>query len=97
MQFRKMSLDSDCKETQQNVPLHREMGRLQLSFSLQQLILKQLALIKIMKKPRKTHLKQFIFRCFNSRASNFTEKRTSLQMILKNTYLQGQLLVTVSR
>ena len=38
IQFRKMSLDSDCKETKENVPLHREMGRLQLSFSLQQLI-----------------------------------------------------------
>ena len=38
MQFRKMSLDYDCKETLENVHLHREMDRLQLSFSLQQLI-----------------------------------------------------------
>ena len=26
------------------------------------------------KNPQKIHLKQFIFRCFNSRACNFTEK-----------------------
>ena len=38
MQFRKMSLHSDCKEPYENVPLPREIGRLQLSFSLQQLI-----------------------------------------------------------
>ena len=35
MQFRKTPLDSDCKGTQENVPFHREMGRLQLAFSLQ--------------------------------------------------------------
>ena len=33
-----MSLNSDCKETEENVPLHQEMGQLQLSYSLQQLI-----------------------------------------------------------
>ena len=38
MQFRKMSINSDCKETSENVLLHQDMGRLHLPFSLQQLI-----------------------------------------------------------
>ena len=136
------------------MPLHGEMGRLQLSFSLQQLLLCYSIIISVTfvdvaevfsllkmklnlkictrqkpllifflidiwylffdiwylifvidicsnknyeKKPRKIHVKQFIFRCFNSRVCNFTEKWTSSQMILKNAYLKGHLLVTASK
>ena len=49
------------------------------------------------KKAQKIHVKQFIFRCFNSRPCNFTEKLTSSQMILKNANLKGHLLVTASK
>ena len=95
------------------MPLHREMGRLQLSFSLQQLccsimisatflkVAEVFSLLKVKlnlkictrrkplliifliadcsnenyeKNPRKMHVKQFIFRRFNSRVCNFTEK-----------------------
>ena len=41
----------------------------------------------------KANVKQFIFRYFNSRACQWT----SSQMILKNTYLKGHLLVTTSK
>ena len=129
-QFCKMFLDSWF------LPLHRETGRMQLSFSLQQLccsiivsatfldvaevfsLLKMKLNVKICtrrkllliiflkadcsnknyeKKLWKIHVKQFIFRCFNSRACNFTEKWTSSQMILKNAYFKGHLLVTASK
>ena len=50
-----------------------------------------------MKKTKKIHVKQFVFRCFNSRACNFTEKWTSSQMILKNTYLKRHLLMAASK
>ena len=36
--------------------------------------LKEVVIIKIMNKNSKNTCKQFIFRCFNSRACNFTEK-----------------------
>ena len=52
---------------------------------------------KSYEKNRKIHVKQFIFRYFNSRVCNFTEKWTSSQMILKNAYLKGHLLVTASK
>ena len=64
--------------------------------------LKQIVLIKIMNKNLKNTYKetwkiQFIFRCFNSRNCHFTGKWTSSQMILKNAYLKGHLLVTASK
>ena len=52
---------------------------------------------KSRKKAQKIRVKQFTFRCFNSRACNFTEKWTSSQIILKKMYLKEHLLVTASK
>ena len=44
-------------------------------------------MIKASKNICKANVEQFIFRYFNSRTGNFTEKWTYSQMVLKNTYL----------
>ena len=108
------------------MPLHREVGRLQLSTTaiLCYSIMISVTFVDVKlnlkictrlnpllmfflkadcsnknydKKNQKIHVKQFIFRYFNSRVCSFTEKWTSSQMILKNTYLKGHLLVTASK